>query len=92
MVATGFRFYSVTFLIMGYDVTNSMYFTSCGDAFSSAAISALRGIVLLLTFLLLFPAIWGMTGVWMAAPAAEALTAIVSAYLIGKQKRKTESR
>lgn len=77
---------------MGYDVTNSMYFTSCGDAFSSAAISALRGIVLLLTFLLLFPAIWGMTGVWMAAPAAEALTAIVSAYLIGKQKRKTESR
>ena len=92
MVATGFRFCSVTFLIMGYDVTNSMYFTSCGDAWNSAVISALRGIVLLLTFLLLFPAMWGMTGVWMAAPAAEGLTAIVSAYLIGKQKRKMESR
>lgn len=92
MVAAGFRFCSVTFLIMGYDVTNSMYFTSCGDALSSAAISALKGIVLLLTFLLLFPAIWGMTGVWMAAPAAEGLTAIVSAFLIGKQKRKIESR
>ena len=92
MVATGFRFCSVTFLIMGYDVTNSMYFTSCGDALSSALISALRGIVLLLTFLLIFPAIWGMTGVWMAAPAAEGLTAIVSAFLIGKQKREMESR
>ena len=92
MVATGFRFCALTFLIMGYDVTNSMYFTSCGDAFSSALISALRGIVLLLTFLLLFPALWGMTGVWMAAPAAEALTALVSAYLIGRQKRKMESR
>ncbi len=92
MIAAGFRFCSVTFLIMGYDVTNSMYFTSCGDALSSAIISALRGIVLLLTFLLLFPALWGMTGVWAAAPATESLTAIVSAFLIGKQKRKLESR
>ena len=92
MVATGFKFCSITFLIMGYDVTNSMYFTSCGDALSSAIISALRGIVLLLTFLILFPAVWGMTGVWMAAPAAESLTAVVSAFLIRKQKKKLESR
>lgn len=92
MVAAGFRFYALIFLIMGYDVTNSMYFTSCGDAFSSAVISALRGIVLLLTFLFLFPAVWGMTGVWMAAPAAEGLTAIVSAFMLGKQRRKWESR
>lgn len=43
MVATGFKFYVFTFLVMGYDVINSMYFTSCGDAKSSAMISALRG-------------------------------------------------
>lgn len=92
MVSTGFRFYAVTFLIMGYDVTNSMYFTSCGDALNSAVISALRGIVLLLAFIFLFPAIWGMAGVWMAAPAAEALTAIVSFFLLRKQKEKIESR
>lgn len=92
MVSEGFRFYAVTFLIMGYDVINSMYFTSCGDALSSAIISSLRGIVLLLAFLLIFPAIWGMTGVWMAAPATEAVTAMVSAVLIGRQKRRIEGR
>ena len=92
MVSTGFRFYAITFLIMGYDVTNSMYFTSCGDALNSAMISALRGIVLLLAFIFLFPAIWGMTGVWMAAPATEALTAIVSVFLIRKQQKRIESR
>ncbi|MGN0422375.1 MAG: MATE family efflux transporter [Lachnospiraceae bacterium] len=92
MVSAGFRFYAVTFLIMGYDVINSMYFTSCGDALSSALISSLRGIVLLLTFTFIFPAIWGMTGVWMIAPATEALTAIVSAWLIMKQKKMIESR
>lgn len=92
MVSVGFRFYAITFLIMGYDVINSMYFTSCGDALSSALISSLRGIVLLLVFTLIFPAIWGMTGVWMAAPVTEALTAIVSVWLIMKQKKIIESR
>lgn len=92
MVSAGFRFYAVTFLIMGYDVINSMYFTSCGDALSSALISSLRGVILLLTFIFIFPAIWGMAGVWMAAPATEALTAIVSAGLIMKQKKMMESR
>lgn len=88
MVATGFRLYAVTFLIMGYDVINSIYFTSCGDAKSSALISALRGIVLLLAFTFLLPAIFGMNGVWMAAPCTEVLTAIVSFYLIQIQQRK----
>ena len=87
MVASGFRFYAVAFLIMGYDVINSMYFTSCGDALYSAVISSLRGVVLLLVFIMIFPAIWGMAGVWMAAPATEALTAVVSGFLIERQKK-----
>lgn len=88
MVAAGFRIYAVTFLVMGYDVINSMYFTSCGDAKSSALISSLRGIVLLLAFTLILPAIFGMIGVWMASPCSETLTAVVSLFLIGKQTRK----
>ena len=87
MVASGFKVYVITFVIMGYDVINSMYFTSCGDAKSSALISALRGVVLLLAFTLILPAFLGMTGVWLAAPCTEALTAIVSLLLITKQKK-----
>lgn len=92
MTASGFRLYAVTFLIMGYDVINSMYFTGCGDAFSSALISSLRGIFLLLAFTFIFPAIWGMTGVWLVAPATETLTALVSVWLIKKQKKMVEGR
>lgn len=92
MVLSGFRFFVVTFLFMGYDVINSMYFTSCGDAGSSALISSLRGFVLLLIFTFVFPAIWGMAGVWMATPATETLTAMVSVWLIRRQKRMIESR
>lgn len=92
MVSAGFRIYAITFLFMGYDVINSMYFTSCGDARSSALISSLRGIVLLLGFTFLFSALWGMTGVWLAAPATEVLTTMVSAWLITKHKKILESR
>lgn len=85
LVSFGFRLYAVTFLVMGYNVINSMYFTSCGNAKSSALISSLRGIVLLLGFLLILPALLGMTGVWLTAPCAEVLTAAVSVYLIREQ-------
>lgn len=86
LVSFGFRLYAVTFLVMGYNVINSMYFTSCGNAKSSALISSLRGIVLLLGFLLILPALLGMTGVWLTAPCAEVLTAAVSVYLIREQE------
>ena len=92
LVSAGFRIYAVTFLFMGYDVINSMYFTSCGDALSSALISSLRGIILLLGFTFLFSALWGMTGVWLAAPATEVLTTMVSVGLITKHKKMLESR
>ena len=85
MISTGFRFFTVTFLIMGYDVINSMYFTGCGDAKNSAIISLLRGIVFLLIFTFIFPALWGMNGVWMVTPITEALTAAISFLLIRKQ-------
>ena len=91
MVAIGFRLYAVTFLVMGYDVINSMYFTSCGDAKSSALISSLRGIVLLLAFTFILSAILGMNGVWLSAPCTEVLTAIVSACLIRKQKNRIQN-
>ena len=92
MVSAGFQIYAVTFLLMGYDVINSMYFTSCGDALSSALISSLRGIILLLGFTFLFSDLWGMTGVWLAAPASESLTMIVTVWLITKHKKMLESR
>ena len=90
MVASGFRIYAITFLVMGYDVINSMYFTSCGDAKSSAILSSLRGIVFLIAFTLILPPILGMTGVWLAAPCSEVLTAIVSILLIQKQTKMLE--
>lgn len=87
MVVEGFYFMSITFILMGYNVISSMYFTSCGDAKSSAIISSLRGIILLLLFTYIFPYFWGLKGIWAAAPMTEIVTAIVTAYLILKHSK-----
>lgn len=91
MVSAGFRIYAVTFLVMGYNVVGSMYFTSCGDAKSSALISSLRGLVLLIAFALILSALFGMTGVWASAPCSEVLTAMVSCCLICRQRKKVKA-
>jgi len=41
-----------------------------------------------LGFTLVFPAILGMTGVWLTAPCSETLTAIIAVFLIRKQTGK----
>lgn len=87
MVIQGFYFVSPSFIIMGYDVISSMYFTSCGDAKSSAIISSLRGIVLLLIFTFTFPIFWGLKGILAVTPVTEVLTAIVTTTLLIKHKR-----
>ena len=87
-VSRGFKIFSLTFVFMGYDVIASMYLTSIGDALSSAIISALRGLVLLLIFTFLFPYLWGMDGVWAVSPATEVLTVIIAIFLIKKEKNK----
>ncbi len=46
--------------------------------------------IMLFTFL--FSALWGMTGVWLAAPATEVLTTMVSGGLITKHRKMLEGR
>ena len=69
-------------------VIASMYFTSISDPLSSAIISLLRGLVLLLLFTFLFPYLWGMDGVWAVSPTTEVLTAIVAFSLIRRENNK----
>ena len=48
----------------------------------SAVISTSRGLVVLLACIFLLPMLWGMTGIWLAAPVTEAVTLAVSLFYI----------
>lgn len=80
-MVTGLRLYSLSFLLIGYNVISSFFFTATGYPKESAIISAMRGLILLSFLIFLLPSIWGILGVWLVAPITELLTALVSLYL-----------
>jgi putative MATE family efflux protein len=82
----GIKVFSVTFLLNGFNIVASAYFTSIGDAKTSALISMLRSLVLISIFILILPNIFGQTGIWLAAPLTEAVTFVV-AYVCIKKSR-----
>ena len=83
LVREGVSFLSLSFPIMGFNIIVSMYLTACGRALPSAIVSLARGIVILLICIFTLPLLWGMKGVWLAAPLTEALTCILSVLCLG---------
>lgn len=87
MVRTGAVIFAASFPFSGFNAIASFYFTSTGRAMESAAISMSRGLVVLLACIFLLPMVWGMTGIWLAAPVTEAVTLAVSFVCIRKDRR-----
>lgn len=87
MVRTGAALFALSFPCAGFNAIASFYFTSTGRAVESAVISMSRGLVVLLACIFLLPALWGMTGVWLAAPVTEAVTLAVSLLCVRKDSR-----
>ena len=86
MVTHGLKLFVPVFLLQGFNMIASMYFTSCGMAKESAIISSARGIVILLISIFAFSALWGLDGIWLTAPATELLTLGITVYFSGKKE------
>ena len=88
LTVSGFRIFSLSFLLMGFTNFSSGFFTALGDGLTSALISFLRTLVFETSAILLLPLLWDITGVWVAGIVAESLALLLSiAFLIGKRKR-----
>lgn len=85
MAVQGSRLYAFAFLMVGFNIINSGYYTAIGDARSSIIIASSRGIVFILLGIAIWPTIFGMNGVWLTVPVAETLTCIM--VIVMKRKR-----
>ena len=72
LTTRAFRLYGLSFLIMGFNVYASSFFTALGDGVTSALISFLRTLLFQLLALILLPLVLGIEGVWLAVTVAEA--------------------
>ena len=82
----GFFLFSINYIFAGVNIFASSMFTAFSDGKTSAIISFIRTFVLLVLNILLLPVIMGVTGIWLAVPAAEFLTVFVSLLYFRKKR------
>lgn len=86
MTIHGFRRYALAFLIMGFNVWGSSFFTALNNGGVSAAISFLRTFVFQILVLLILPRIIGIDGIWFAIVIAECLSLLVTGFFLLRKK------
>lgn len=87
LTSRGFKIYSVAYIIWGYNIFGSAFFTALNNGLVSAIISFLRTLVFQIIAVLILPMILGIDGIWMAIIAAELMSLVVTiAFLVNKRK------
>ena len=84
----GFLIYSFTYLINGFNIYGSSFFTALNNGLISALISFLRTLVFQLSAVMLLPLILGLDGIWGAIIVAEAITLCMTLFFVFSQRKK----
>lgn len=87
MTVHGFRLFALSFLIAGFNVFSSAFFTALNDGLVSAAISFARTLLFQSVMVLALPLLLGMDGIWLAIGVAELLALAVTVYFFVKKRR-----
>lgn len=84
----GFRLYGISYLISGFNIFGSAFFTALNDGLISAIISIMRTLVFQVAAILIMPLIWELDGVWLSVVAAEILALIIVAVCTIVKRKK----
>lgn len=88
MTVRALRISTVSFVIVGFNIFASGFFTALNDGGVSAAISFLRTFVFKMAAILLLPLLWKLDGIWLADVTAEvAAFGISLIFLFAKRKK-----
>ena len=83
----GLRLYFLSAPFAGFNIVLASYFPSVEQAAPAQVLSLLRGLILIIPAALVMAALWDMTGVWLACPAAELLVALLGVWLYRRSGR-----
>lgn len=82
------QIYSLSYLISGFNIFGSSFFTALNDGPVSALISFVRTLLFQIIMILVLPALFGLNGVWFAVVAAEALALLVTIICFFAKRKK----
>ena len=78
MTTNAIRLFAISYIISGFNIFASSFFTALNNGLVSATISFLRTLVFQVAMILILPLIFGLNGIWLAVVVAETLALIVS--------------
>lgn len=84
----GLQCFSLAFILSGYNMLVTVFFTAIGRPKVAAMVSCLRGFVLIVAFLLVLPNFFGNVGIWITTPLVETITFVIAYYLMKQSKVK----
>lgn len=82
----GFRLFSLSFLLKGFNIFGSAFFTALNNGAVSAGISFLRTLLFQTAAVLLLPVVLGVNGIWLSIVAAELLALAVTVMFLWKMR------
>lgn len=80
--------FAAAFLLMGFNLFESGFFTALNDGKISAILALFRTLVFLILPLLILPKILGVDGVWISMPVAEVLSIFLAVFYFQRMKSK----
>ena len=88
MTGHAFRIYSLAFLLCGFSIYGSSFFTALGNGLISALIAFLRTLLFQVAAVIILPVLWGLDGIWWSIVVAEIMSVIVTfAFLLFNRKK-----
>ncbi|MDD3361204.1 MAG: MATE family efflux transporter [Hespellia sp.] len=84
--AVGIRLYFVGFIFAGYNIVGTGYLSAINSAKWAFWASMTRGVIAIILCVVVLSLLFGMTGVWIAFPIAELMTAVITTTAIIKTK------
>ena len=88
MTTHAFHIFAFGFLLAGYNIFISSFFTALNNGGVSAAVSFLRTLVFQMLAVIVLPMLWDVEGIWWSALAAEIAAFVISTvFLLAKRKK-----
>lgn len=86
MTVRAFRIYALSFLVCGFNIFGSSFFTALNNGLISAVISFLRTLVCQIAAVMLLPLVLGLDGIWWSVVAAELAALILTGFFLIKYR------
>jgi putative MATE family efflux protein len=84
----GLRIFLIALPLVGFQIITGNYFQATGKAGTAAFLSLMRQVIVLIPLLFILPKYFGLTGVWMAGPVSDIISAaVVSVFLLREIRR-----